>query len=64
MTRETIKDGSGKTVGYKMKQGSQTLVQDASGKLLGRYDENTGKTLDNHGKVRYSGDQTSALFEP
>ena len=63
MTRETIKDGSGKVVGYKMKQGSQTTVQDASGNVKGRYDENTGKTLDSHGKVRYSGDQTSALFE-
>jgi len=60
--RETIRDGSGKTLGYKVKRGSQTIVQDASGKTLGRYDENTDKTIDNHGRVRFQGDQTSALI--
>jgi hypothetical protein len=59
---ELVKDASGKTVGQKVKCGSQTIVQDASGKTLGRYDENTGKTLDNHGRVRYSGDHTDMLL--
>jgi len=63
MNRELVKDASGKTVGYKTPRGSQTLVQDASGNTLGRYDRNTNKTVDKSGKVRYSGDQTSALFE-
>lgn len=58
-----VKDASGKTVGFKVKQGSQTIVQDASGKTLGRYDKNTDKTVDNSGKVCYCGDQSTALFE-
>jgi hypothetical protein len=60
--RETIKDGNGRTVGYKLHTGSQVIVQDASGATIGRYDGNTKKTIDSQGKVRYSGDQTSALF--
>jgi hypothetical protein len=60
--RELVKDASGKTVGYKVKCGSQTIVQDASGATLGRHDENTDKTLDNHGRVRYSGDHTDMLL--
>ena len=61
--KEVVKDASGKTVGYKVKCGSQTIVQDASGATLGRHDENTNKTLDKSGRVVYDGDQTSALFE-
>ena len=60
---ELVKDASGKTVGQKVKCGSQTIVQDASGKTLGRYDENTGKTVDKSGKVLYDGDHTDMLFE-
>jgi hypothetical protein len=60
--RETIKDGSGKVVGYKMKQGSQTLVQDASGNLKGRYDENTRQTYDKSGHARFKGDETDMLL--
>lgn len=60
--RETIKDGNGKTVGYKFDTGNQVLVQDAAGGTIGRYDKNTNKTFDKQGKVRYSGDNSSALF--
>lgn len=61
--KEPVKDASGRTVGYKVVRGSQVIVEDASGAVLGRYDKNTNKTLDKSGKVRYSGDQTSVLFE-
>lgn len=61
--REVVKDASGKTVGYKVQQGSQVIVQDASGATLGRFEKNVNKTVDKSGKVLYSGDQTSALFE-
>ena len=63
MNRETVKDASGKTVGYKVQRGSQILVQDSSGSTLGRFDKNVNKTVDKSGKVLYSGDQTSALIE-
>ena len=61
--KETVRNASGRTVGYKVKCGSQTIVQDASGKTLGRHDENTNKTLDGSGHVVYDGDQTSALID-
>jgi hypothetical protein len=60
--KEIIKDASGKTLGYKVQRGSQTIVEDASGKMLGRFDGNTGKTVDASGKALYNGDQTSALL--
>ena len=60
--KEMIKDASGKTLGYKKTCGSQTIVEDASGKMLGRFDKNTGKTFDASGKALYNGDQTSALL--
>jgi hypothetical protein len=60
---ELVKDASGKTVGQKVKCGSQTIVQDASGKTLGRYDENTDKTVDKSGKALYNGDHTDMLFD-
>ena len=61
--KETIRDGSGRTVGYKVKSGSQTILQDASGATRGRYDENTNQTYDRSGHARFKGDQTSALLE-
>jgi hypothetical protein len=60
--KTAIKNASGRTVGYKVERGSQIIVEDAAGKVLGRFDGNTKKTLDNSGQVRYSGDQTSALL--
>lgn len=59
--KETIKDGSGKTLGYKVQVGSRTVVQDASGATKGYSDGK--RTFDKSGKVLYSGDQTSALIE-
>ena len=59
--KETISDGSGRTIGYKVKYGSQTLVQDASGATVGRYDENTKQTYDKTG-VRFKGDHTDMLL--
>ena len=58
-----IKDASGQTLGYKVKCGSQTILQDSSGATLGRYDENTDKTIDSHGQVRFQGDHTEMLLE-
>jgi len=60
--KETIKDANGRTLGYKKVCGSQTIVEDASGKMLGRYDKNVNKTVDSSGRAVYSGDQSSALF--
>ena len=60
--KETIKDASGRTVGYKVQRGSQVIVEDASGKMLGAYNKNINKTVDHSGKTLYSGDQTSALL--
>jgi len=60
--KETIKDASGKTLGYRVERGPLTIVEDASGKQIGRFDRNTNKTFDKSGKAAYSGDQTSALF--
>ena len=60
--KEQIKDASGRTVGYKLQAGSQTIVQDAAGATVGRYDENTKKTFDKSGRALYSGYQTSALL--
>jgi len=57
-----VKDANGNTVGYKKTCGSQVIVEDASGKMLGRYDGNIKKTVDRSGKAVYSGDQTSALL--
>jgi hypothetical protein len=57
-----VKDASGRTIGYKVQRGSQIIVEDASGKMLGRFDGNVNKTVDRSGKVLYGGDQTSALF--
>lgn len=59
--KETIRDGSGRTIGYKVKAGSQTLVQNASGGTVGRYDENTNQTYDKSG-VRFKGDHTEMLL--
>ena len=59
--KTAIKNASGRTIGYKKVCGSQTIVEDASGKMLGRYDKNTDKTIDSSGKVMYSGDQTTML---
>ena len=61
--KEKIKDSSGRTIGYKNQRGTQTIVEDASGKMLGRYDGNVDKTVDRTGRVRYYGDQSSMLFE-
>ncbi len=63
MNREIIKSASGKTVGYKLKVGSRTVVQDSAGGTLGFFDENSNKTFDKSGTPLYSGDQTSALLE-
>jgi hypothetical protein len=60
--KETIKDASGRTVGYKVKCGSQTIVQDASGATRGRYDENTGQTYDKSGRACFKGDHTDMLL--
>ena len=60
---ELVKDASGKTVGQKVKCGSQTIVQDASGKTLGRFDENTGQTYDKSGYARFKGDHTDLLLD-
>jgi hypothetical protein len=59
---ELVKDASGRTVGYKVKCGSQTIVQDASGATLGRHDENTGQTYDKAGNARFKGDHTDLLL--
>ena len=61
--KEAVKNASGRTVGYKVQQGSQVIVQDASGSTLGRFDRNTKKTVDKSGKPLYSGDHTDLLFE-
>ena len=61
--KETIRDASGKTLGYKVQVGSRLVVQDASGKTLGHFDEGQKKTFDKSGRALYSGDQTSALIE-
>lgn len=63
MNREIIKSASGKTLGYKLKIGGQVFMQDASGKGVGRYDENTDQTFDRSGRAVYKGDQTLALIE-
>ena len=60
--KETVKDASGKTIGYKVQCGSQVIVQDASGATMGRFDKNVNKTVDRFGKVLYSGDQASILL--
>lgn len=59
--REPLKDASGKITGYKMKCGSQTSRQDASGNLVGRFDENTNQTYDKRGKACFKGDHTELL---
>ena len=61
--KETIKNASGRTLGYKVQVGSRTVVQDASGATLGHYDEHQKKTFDESGRALYSGDQTSALID-
>ena len=61
--REMIKSASGKTLGYKFDTGNVVLLQDASGKSIGRFDKNTNKTFDKTGRAVYEGDQTSALLE-
>jgi hypothetical protein len=38
------------------------IAEDASGAVIGRYDGNTKKTFDKHGKPLYSGNQTTALI--
>jgi hypothetical protein len=62
MVKETIKDASGKTLGYKVQVGSQTLIQDGSGGMLGRYDKNTGQTYDKSGHARFKGDETEMIL--
>ena len=57
-----VKDASGKTLGYKVERGSQVIVEDASGKMVGAYNKNVNKTVDKSGRAVYSGDQTSALL--
>ncbi len=57
-----IKDTNGRTVGYLNERGSQVIAEDASGAVIGRYDGNTKKTFDKHGKPLYSGNMTSALI--
>jgi hypothetical protein len=59
--KETIRDGSGRTIGYKVKTGSLTLIQDASGATKGRYDENTDQTYDKSG-ARFKGDHGEMLL--
>lgn len=60
--RTAIKDANGRTIGYLNPQGSQVLAENASGAVIGRYDKNTDKTFDNHGKPLYSGNQTGAVI--
>lgn len=62
MSKETVKDASGRTVGYKVQRGSQTIVEDASGAMVGRFDENTGQTYDKSGQARFKGDHTDMLL--
>ena len=57
-----VKNANGNTVGYKVVRGSQVIVEDASGKMVGAYNKNVNKTVDNSGRAVYSGDQTSALL--
>lgn len=61
--KTAIRDASGKVLGYKVQRGNQTVVENASGRMVGRYDGNVKKTLDKSGRVLYDGDQTSALIE-
>ncbi len=60
--KTAVKDANGRTLGYQVQRGSQVIAEDASGAVIGRYDENTKKTFDKSGKPRYSGNQTAALI--
>jgi len=60
--KTAIKDANGRTVGYLNERGSQVIAEDVNGAVLGRYDGNTNKTFDSHGKAVYSGNMTAALF--
>jgi hypothetical protein len=62
MAREIIKSASGKTLGYRMKTGSRTTMQNASGATIGFFEENANKTFNREGHAVYEGDQTSALL--
>jgi len=60
--KTAVKDANGRTLGYQVTRGSQVIAEDASGAVIGRYDGNTKKTFDKHGKPLYSGNMTSALI--
>ena len=61
--RETIKDYSGRIIGYLESQPNGDIIaKDASGKILGRYDATTNTTKDAYGKILFKGNMAGSLI--
>ena len=63
MSRETIKDYSGRIIGYlEIQSNGDVIAKDASGKILGRYDAITNTTKDAYGKILFKGNMAGSLI--
>lgn len=61
MTRR-LSDETGRTIGRVRQSGTDLVVEDASGRVKGRYDRKRDVTLDASGKVAYRGEALSLLL--
>jgi hypothetical protein len=50
--RETIRDGQSKIIGYRETvSGNREILRDKTGRILGRFEQDTGITRDATGKI-------------
>ena len=63
MNRETIKDYSGRIIGYiETESNGDKKVTDFSGRILGYYRKSQNTTVDFCGRIKYYGDMSGALL--
>ncbi len=63
MSREIIKDFSGRIIGYLDEQSNGDIIaKDAGGRILGRYDRGLNVTKDAYGKILFKGNMAGSLI--
>ncbi len=62
MSKEAIREFSGKIIGFREDKGSQIVATDFYGRQLGYYDKSRNETRDFYGRIICSGDATTSLI--
>jgi YD repeat-containing protein len=61
--RRYLKDAGGRTIGWRENYGDRTRGYDASGRIVGQYDETGDRTYDYAGRLVGQGDHLSSLID-